>query len=130
MPLDYTEISGAIVRGGRWPAADGYVRTIITRTEDGVALNWPAGADAWTWCLLISRSQLGRAVDLTLTAPIVTVTLNVATLYFYASEAQTNSLPNDDKTRYWVQIRSTTGAGEDSYYGNGRADVESSVGEA
>ncbi len=130
MPPVYTEITGAIVRGGRWPPAAGFTRVIIIRTQDDVALDWPAGTAGWTWALLLSRSQFGSTPDLTITASVINVSGNVVTLYFTATEAQTNTLPNTNKVRYWAQIRSVTGAGVDSYYGAGRALVESSVGEA
>lgn len=127
MSLNYTALTGPIVRGGRWPPADGNIRVILTRTQDGAALNWPIGADAWTWQLRISRDQWGGTPDLTLAAASVSLSNNVITLLFYATEAQTATLPSTDKRRYWIQVRSVDGTGEDGFYATGRAHVESPV---
>jgi len=129
--VDYTKNTGPIVRAGRWPpGGDGSIKVILTRTENGVALDWPIGADAWTWEMLISRNQYGGTPDLTLTAFSVTrAPTNVMTLCFFASSAETNTLPGTDRRRDFVHIKSTNGATY-GYYAYGRAAVESRVGEA
>ena len=126
---NYTKNTGPIVRGGRWPpGGDGSIKVILTRTENGVALDWPVGADAWTWEMLISRNQYGGIPDLTLTAFTVTRSANVMTLCFFASSAETNTLPGNDRRRDFVHIKSSNGAIY-GYYGYGRAAVESHVAE-
>ena len=126
--IDYTEDTGPIVRNGRWPPGDDYVDVIIIRTENDAELDWPVGASAWTWEMLLSRDQFGGTPDLTLTASVVSISGNIATLSFTATKAQTNSITGTDKRRLWAQIKSTNGA-VTSYYGTGRADLESSVGQ-
>jgi len=126
--LDYTKCTGPIKRNGRWPPAGGAVRVILIRKQSGVDLDFPVGADAWTWELLISRSQYGGTPDLTLTATSVTVSGNVATLLFYATSAQTATITTTTNARYWVQVKSTNGVIY-GYYATGRAEVQSPVGE-
>ena len=130
---NYTKGSGSIVRAGRWPPADGAIKVILTRVINGVALDFPVGAEGWTWQMLISRNQYGVIPDLTLTAFMVTrAPTNVMTLCFWASAVQTNTLPGNDMRRDLVHIRSIN---EDvvpasySYYAYGTAAVESYVAE-
>jgi hypothetical protein len=127
--IDYTQDSGPIVRNGRWPAGANYIDVILIRTENGTTLDWPAGVTSWTWEMLLSRDQFGGTPDLTLTASTKSVSGHILTLQFTATATQTNTIPGTDKRKLWVQIKSTNGA-VISFYGTGRADVESAVGEA
>ena len=128
--FDYTEETGPIVRAGRWPPAGGSATIILTRTENGVALAWPAGAIGWTWQLLLSRNQYGGTPDLILTSTSNTLpSTNVLQLCFHATVAQTTTLPGTDRRRFYVHVRSNNG-GVYGFYAYGRAEVESAVGEA
>ena len=134
MNLDYTDDTGPIVRGGRWPPVDGVVTVVLIRTENGIALNWPVGSELWQWQMLISRHQYGGPTDLTLTALTVTRAAHIMTLTFWASTAQTSTLPGRDRRRFFVQIKSRNAplGGIYAYFGaaNGRAAVECYVAES
>ena len=127
--LDYTEDTGLIVRGGRWPPAGGSIAVVLTRTENAIAANWPAGVLGWAWQLLISRNQYGGTPDLILNACAVTLlAANILEVRFAATSAETATLPETNRRGYYVYVRSTSGATL-GYYAYGMADIESAVGE-
>ncbi len=129
--LDYTEEAGEIIRGGRWPPAAGCITLTLTRTCDGDPLNWPAGADGWTWELLISRYVAGSAPDLTLTAHSVDLAGHILTLTFYATPVNSASLPGGGRKRFDVDLKSTDGSAVVSFYdgAQGWAHVRNAAGQ-
>jgi len=124
--LDYTRNEwGDIVRGSMWPPAEDPFTIELTNTN-----GWPAGADAWTWEVILSRIRAGGTADLVLTAS-ASVDGNVMTLEFNATGAETAGLPGSGRTKFRVDVRSDN-AGETSYYDvlQGFAWVRDPVGEA
>jgi len=125
--LNYTQDAwGDAVRGSRWPPAADPFTIRITNTG-----GWPAGADEWTWEVLLSRATAGGTPELVLTAS-AEVAGDVLTLTFSALPTQTAALPGNGRVRFLVDVRSTDGAGVVSYYDcvHGFAWVRDSVGVA
>ena len=88
-----------------------------------------AGADAWTWELLLSRTLRAGTPDLTLTADSVAEDGTELTLTFHATPVETATLP--DKHAFAIELKSTDGAAVVSYWdaAQGRALVRSAAGE-
>ena len=127
--VDYTEDSGPIVRGSRWPVAGGTTEVTLERSAA-----WPATVEAWDWEMLLSSSILGGTPDVTLTAVAVSEADDVVTLTFSATPTQTALVGavGDGKVTAGVDIKSTDGDGVVSIYSDmhGTADVRDAVGEA
>ena len=123
---DYTD-DGDIIRGSRWPPAEDVVTVSITNTG-----GWPAGAAAWDWSLLLSRTWRGGTVDLELDAQDVDIVGNVLSATFFATSAKTAALPAG-KGRYAVEIKSDDGGdpASVSFYDcvAGTANVRNAAGE-
>ena len=122
---NYTE-QGEIIRGSRWPPFSGYVT--VTIVLDG---GWPAAADGWDWKMRFSRKLDGSTPDLAIDADTVTddIPNDALILKFYATPAETGSLPGG-RAVFHVDIW-TSGGGEVGVHdmGQGYAQVRSMAGE-
>lgn len=109
---DFTEVTGPIVRGGRWPAADDSLSVVVEKSS-----GWPAAAaTTWTWKLLFSRTEKGGSADLELTASAAEISDTTITLTFAATPAQTAQLSGAGKITFHVDLQSTDADGIVSYY--------------
>ena len=122
---DYTE-KGEIVRGGRWPSANGTSAVLLTNSE-----GWPDGSDGWTWQLILSQNIRGGTPDLSLTSASAAIVEGKMLLTFFATATQTAALPGISKQIFNVELKSINGD-DVNYYDplQGTANVRDPVGEA
>ena len=124
---DYTE-RAEIIRGSRWPPGAGFV-TVRLHCSEG----W-AGADEWTWELLLSRTLRAGTPDVVLEADSAAEDGEDATWFivqFHATHTQTSALPETKNRTFHVDIQSTDGEGVPSLWDvvEGTALVRSPAGE-
>ena len=124
--IQYTKVTGSIIRGSSWPPGGKHVYVLLTNES-----SWPEGVAAWTWKLVFGRST-GRAAEMTLVSSQNMLQGKVLSLKFAATAEQTLLLSGNAKetTTFKVDLLSEDGANIEYYPTcEGVAHVRSGIGE-